>query len=210
MATIHTIATTTCISCIVEAASASPTLGDKGYNMGVTIKQATWNKPTESWNVFWTRPIDQCDVYAVCGAFGACNNQLKENTHLCECLDGFEPASAQEWESNAWSGGCRRKNRLQCEGDHFTKTSIKRSSDPSSSNATGGTGESCGLACMTDCSCTAYSYRDGTFHTWEGDVLNLVKGSTDSTGDSILVLVASSRKSGNVTCFLRMMVQIQI
>ncbi|KAF3773211.1 hypothetical protein EJ110_NYTH54485 [Nymphaea thermarum] len=78
--------------------------------------------------------------------------------HLCECLDGFEPASAQEWELNAWSGGCTRKNRLQCEGYHFTKLPFNLSSDHSSSNATGGTAESCKFACMTDCSCTAYSY----------------------------------------------------
>ncbi|KAF3773209.1 G-type lectin S-receptor-like serine/threonine-protein kinase [Nymphaea thermarum] len=161
------------------------------------IQQATWRKQTESWYVYWRRPADQCDVYAVCGAFGVCNNQLKQNMHLCECLDGFEPASAQEWESNAWSGGCRRKNRLQCEGDDFTKTSMKRSSDPSSSNATGGTGESCGLACMTDCSCTAYSYRDRTCFTWKGDVPNLVEGNNDSTADSIFVRVANSGKIAN-------------
>ncbi|KAF3773210.1 hypothetical protein EJ110_NYTH54484 [Nymphaea thermarum] len=33
------------------------------------IQQATWRKQTESWYVYWRRLADQCDVYAVCGAF---------------------------------------------------------------------------------------------------------------------------------------------
>ncbi|CAN6457836.1 unnamed protein product [Victoria cruziana] len=158
------------------------------------IEQATWNRAAESWGVFWSQPKDQCDVYALCGAFGVCNSQNTQN--ICRCLDGFEPVSAQEWESNSWSGGCKttRKNTLGCDGDQFTKVSIRSSPDHSNVNTTNTTAESCASACSRDCSCTAHSYQDGTCFIWKGDVLNLVQG---ANGGSIFVRVAiGAGKSG--------------
>ncbi|KAF3782300.1 S-locus-specific glycoprotein S6 [Nymphaea thermarum] len=155
------------------------------------IKQETWHKATETWSTFWTQPIDQCDIYALCGPFGVCNNQLDQN--ICECLDGFNPASAQEWELNVWSGGCTRKNGLQCEGDGFISFSVKSSSNHSDSATISGGAEGCRLACLGNCSCTAYSYQDGTCSTWKGDLLNLVKETTGGTAvHSALVRVPIS------------------
>ncbi|XP_031487599.1 putative serine/threonine-protein kinase receptor isoform X2 [Nymphaea colorata] len=155
------------------------------------IKQETWQRATQTWSAFWTQPIHQCDIYALCGPFGVCNNQVDQN--ICECLDGFNPASAQEWESNVWSGGCTRKNGLQCEGDGFISLSVKSSSNHSDSATISGGAEGCRLACLGNCSCTAYSYQDGTCSTWKGGLLNLVKETTGGTAvHSALVRVPIS------------------
>ena len=43
---------------------------------------------TQSWQLYLTGPIDNCDRYAKCGAYGKCNIN---SSPACRCLDGFEP-----------------------------------------------------------------------------------------------------------------------
>ncbi|KAE9456127.1 hypothetical protein C3L33_11970, partial [Rhododendron williamsianum] len=54
------------------------------------IKQLTWLEATGQWNLFWSQPKEQCEVYAFCGAFGACN---QITLPFCNCLYGFSPQS---------------------------------------------------------------------------------------------------------------------
>ncbi|GLT64141.1 hypothetical protein SLA2020_366510 [Shorea laevis] len=64
------------------------------------------------WNILWSGPRNQSDVYALCGAFGVV--QYRENfSSPCECLTGFEPSSMEDTRLNDWSGGCVRKSPLQ-------------------------------------------------------------------------------------------------
>ena len=54
------------------------------------------------WSMIWQKPRDQCEVYAVCGYYGLCNNN---NVQSCNCVPGFIPTSTREWESQQWSSG---------------------------------------------------------------------------------------------------------
>nr|KYP58768.1 putative LRR receptor-like serine/threonine-protein kinase At1g56130 family [Cajanus cajan] len=36
------------------------------------IKQLSWLENAQQWNLFWSQPRQQCEVYAFCGAFGSC------------------------------------------------------------------------------------------------------------------------------------------
>eukprot|EP00253_Pinus_taeda_P008166 PITA_08166 len=55
------------------------------------------------WSMVWQRPGDQCEVYAVCGSYGLCNDN---NVQSCNCVPGFIPRNSREWESQQSSSGC--------------------------------------------------------------------------------------------------------
>ncbi|KAG6394005.1 hypothetical protein SASPL_144581 [Salvia splendens] len=80
------------------------------------VLRNVWNGVAKRWEVGWTAPENECDVYGKCGEFGSCNVM---QTPICTCLRGFEPENEEEWGRGNWSNGCRRKNQLQCGGDGF-------------------------------------------------------------------------------------------
>ena len=124
-------------------------------NEGI-LQRFTWTNTTRTWNLYLTAQMDNCDRYAVCGAYGSCNIN---NSPPCACLKGFQPKSPQEWESGEWSGGCVRKNESICRaGQGFQKVPSVKLPDTrtSSFNWTMDFVE-CRRVCLTNCSCTAYS-----------------------------------------------------
>ncbi|RLN25302.1 hypothetical protein C2845_PM07G10750 [Panicum miliaceum] len=77
-------------------------------------KQYIWVADSQSWQFFWAAPTVQCDVYALCGAFGICNQRSQPP---CQCPPGFAPAAERDWGLNDWSGGCHRTAPLGCGGN---------------------------------------------------------------------------------------------
>ncbi|PIA51107.1 hypothetical protein AQUCO_01100143v1, partial [Aquilegia coerulea] len=158
------------------------------------LKQLSWAK--ERWFLFWTQPIQKCDVYAFCGAFGVCKQR---GYPLCTCMDGFKPQSPKDWNiSDFSSGGCVRNTSLQCgHRDAFSLMSnVKAPLNPR--NLSVASADACKLACSDDCTCTAYTYSNGC-SIWNGDLFNLQQISGGETGgeDLYLRLVASDiLKSG--------------
>ncbi|KAL7611382.1 G-type lectin S-receptor-like serine/threonine-protein kinase At2g19130 [Lactuca sativa] len=57
------------------------------------IQQLTWLEATKEWNLFWSQPRTQCEVYALCGAFGICR---QSGLPFCNCLTGFKPRSESD------------------------------------------------------------------------------------------------------------------
>ncbi|KAK9276225.1 hypothetical protein L1049_005756 [Liquidambar formosana] len=168
------------------------------------IKQFVWLAGVWNWNLFWTRPRLQSEVYSLCGAFGVVRDNV--STSSCECLQGFEPFSIDDTRLNDWSRGCVRKTPLQCENgtsanvkkDGFLKMSnmrlpIHRDSVPAA-NA-----RRCELNCMENCSCTAYAF-DSEYgcSLWKGSLLNLaVLGGNDSYGKDFYLRLAASELQNN-------------
>ncbi|XP_077243348.1 G-type lectin S-receptor-like serine/threonine-protein kinase At2g19130 [Tasmannia lanceolata] len=159
------------------------------------IKQYTWLETNKEWNLFWSQPRDQCDVYSLCGPFGSCS----ENSAFCTCAQGFEPASAENWNLSDWSGGCVRKTPLKC-GNNISfngeKDRFRRVNDlqfPANQHAlTVGSVDDCQSACLNNCSCTAYAYNSSGCTIWYGELWNLRQLSTlGSNGDLYLRLAAS-------------------
>jgi hypothetical protein len=143
------------------------------------ISILVWLPGVSIWSMVWSVPTNLSNVYALCGAFGML--QYPDNfSNPCECLKGFKPFSMEDARLNDWSGGCVRKSTLQCENnthvnvkkDWFMKISNMRLPVYSKAylalNAS-----SCELACMENCSCTAYAYNRSGCMIWEGDLLNL-------------------------------------
>ncbi|XP_072951072.1 G-type lectin S-receptor-like serine/threonine-protein kinase At2g19130 isoform X2 [Typha angustifolia] len=160
------------------------------------IKQLTWIETSQEWILFWSQPRTQCEVYALCGPFGSCNEIALPN---CNCLKGFSERDASSWALSDQSGGCVRNSPLQCsiknsgmktEKDKFyTMDSVRLPDNSQSSDAR--TAEDCELACLSNCSCTAYSYASGC-SLWYGDLLNLQDQYNGTGGGTLNLRLAAS------------------
>ncbi|XP_059437250.1 receptor-like serine/threonine-protein kinase SD1-8 [Corylus avellana] len=133
---------------------------------------AWWGTGPWEWSVFWSAPWNLSDVFALCGAFGVCRDNL---SNPCECLRGFEPFSVTDW-----SGGCVRKSPLHCENNTYANgkkdwfLKISNMQLPVYSKAYLAVNASrCELACMENCFCTAYAYNRSGCMIWEGALFNL-------------------------------------
>ncbi|CAI9275590.1 unnamed protein product [Lactuca saligna] len=152
------------------------------------IKQLSYLGNYPQWNLFWSQPRMQCEVYALCGAFGICS---QSGLPLCNCLTAFEPTSESDWNQSDFSSGCVRKTDLQCgriaEKPDFLMITVK-SLPPNNSTEAGSAGE-CRTTCLNSCSCNAYSFVDNQCLVWDGDLLNLSED--NDSGKTIFVKVAS-------------------
>ncbi|KAJ4975460.1 hypothetical protein NE237_000566 [Protea cynaroides] len=152
-------------------------------DVSAEIKQVTWLDGI-GWNLFWTKPSQQCDVYALCGAFGTCNQQAST---FCGCLRGFNPRYATDYSNlSDWSGGCFVNNAsVNGEKDGFFNMSNVRLPINLQFLAV----ESilaCELACLNNCSCR--------------DLLNLAQLSDSVTSGGTLYLeLAASELSISIS-----------
>ncbi|CAK8536519.1 unnamed protein product [Lathyrus sativus] len=159
------------------------------------IKQYTWLESFNQWNLFWTQPRQRCDVYSFCGAFAVCDDN---SLPYCSCLKGFEPKSVSDWNLEDYTGGCVRKTSLQCEdsnpsnGDNEGFIAIFNTVLPKNAQLLQLENEvECELTCLKNCSCTAFTYRNGC-SVWFGDLMNLQQlSSDDSSGQTLYVKFAS-------------------
>ncbi|XP_028190213.1 G-type lectin S-receptor-like serine/threonine-protein kinase At2g19130 [Glycine soja] len=161
------------------------------------IKQLSWLENAQQWNLFWSQPRQQCEVYAFCGAFGSCTENVMP---YCNCLTGFEPKSPFDWNLVDYSGGCKRKTKLQCEnsnpfnGDKDGFIAIPNLVLPKQEQSVGSGNEGvCESICLNNCSCTAYAFDSNGCSIWFDNLLNVQQLSQDdSSGQTLYVKLAAS------------------
>ncbi|XP_047334216.1 G-type lectin S-receptor-like serine/threonine-protein kinase At2g19130 [Impatiens glandulifera] len=168
------------------------------------IRVVSWVQGV-GWNLFWNQPRTQCEVYALCGGNGACNEITPP---FCNCLDGFHPKSQDDWDLNDFSGGCVRKFDLQCGNinnkrkDGFKLfTNMRLPENPRSlSNETDiGT---CASSCLNDCSCTAYALDNNVCSVWNTELLNLqTLAQNNGNGRSIYIRLSAQEFSSGKRSF---------
>ncbi|XP_062219347.1 G-type lectin S-receptor-like serine/threonine-protein kinase At2g19130 [Phragmites australis] len=163
-------------------------------------KQYIWVPDSQSWQLFWAAPTVQCDVYALCGPFGVCNQRSQPP---CQCPPGFAPAAERDWGLSDWSGGCHRSTPLQCMGngstDGFLELPDMKLPNDSLAVSTQSKAE-CELACLKNCSCQAYTFSGGGgCAVWHDGFRNLQQLYADA-GDSSssLYLRLSESELGHV------------
>jgi hypothetical protein len=152
------------------------------------LQQSTWSPQTESWNRFWSQPENVCRVYSLCGSFGVCDST---GPRLCECLPlpGFRPVNGVAWESEDYSGGCRRVST--CDGnDRFEKVGALYFDGAVTRQFSMGDRKGCERACLDDCACFGlyYDERSRLCRNLNGSLLNLrnLSGSVDGGEEDIL------------------------
>uniref|UniRef100_A0A0E0JS09 Receptor-like serine/threonine-protein kinase n=1 Tax=Oryza punctata TaxID=4537 RepID=A0A0E0JS09_ORYPU len=168
------------------------------------IKFMTWVDSAAQWVLFWSEPKAQCDVYSICGSFGVC---AEDALPACSCLRGFHARQPRQWLQGDHTAGCARTTALQCGGGGAQPAAQKTKSDrfftmpnvnlPTDGVTAAASAHDCELACLGNCSCTAYSYN-GSCSLWYGDLINL----RDTTGAgnggySISIRLAASEFSDN-------------
>ncbi|KAL1811531.1 hypothetical protein ACET3Z_021596 [Daucus carota] len=123
------------------------------------IQRWIWIEKLQIWQLYLTVQMDDCDRYALCGAYGTCNIN---NSPACGCLNGFQPRNQQEWDVADWSSGCVRKVQLSCaDGEGFVKHSGVKLPDTQRSWFDRNMSlDECKRECLKNCSCSAYSNTD--------------------------------------------------
>ncbi|GFZ14198.1 S-locus lectin protein kinase family protein [Actinidia rufa] len=164
------------------------------------VQQLTWLGSTEEWSLFWAQPRQQCEVYALCGAFGTCNQITQP---FCNCLPGFSPKFMADWILSDFSGGCARKKLLQCENpiasnkdsDRFWEyPNMRLPEHPQSVGVNRDT--ECKSSCLSNCSCTAYAYDSDGCSVWFGELVNLQQlEGNDGNGSTLYLRLAASEVS---------------
>ncbi|KAK1369021.1 Receptor-like serine/threonine-protein kinase [Heracleum sosnowskyi] len=128
-----------------------------------SIQVFSLDDQSEKWEDYLSVQRDACDQYAVCGAYGNCNNTKSRNEAACGCLDGYVPKSPERWRSSNWSDGCTPTTQFDCRNgsDIFVEYSAMKLPDTRTSwfNQTMGLAD-CKKECLKNCSCTAYSNMD--------------------------------------------------
>ncbi|KAJ7981372.1 S-receptor-like serine/threonine-protein kinase [Quillaja saponaria] len=164
------------------------------------IQVSSWLEGPRLWNLFWSQPRQQCEVYALCGAFGSCNEESQQS---CNCLTGFVPKSRSDWDLNDYSGGCVRRASLQCgntslangEKDKFLKLYSVGLPEHGQSLEVG-SAEECESTCLNNCSCEAFAYDNSGCSIWGGDLLNMKQlADDDSSGKILNIKLAASEIS---------------
>ncbi|PKI37975.1 hypothetical protein CRG98_041648 [Punica granatum] len=168
------------------------------------VKQESWLEGTKQWNLFWSQPRQQCEVYRLCGPFGVCS---ESTDNFCHCLHGFTQTSPNEWNLSDWSGGCRRTTNLNCgtnttvnsQKDRFhTLSYIKQPDDPQIPEV--GSEKQCEAACLGNCNCTAYAYEGSTCSIWMGDLFNVQQYNPgDSNGKTFCPSLGADTIAANET-----------
>ncbi|XP_041015351.1 receptor-like serine/threonine-protein kinase SD1-8 [Juglans microcarpa x Juglans regia] len=167
------------------------------------IQQLSWVytvQSVEPWFLFWSQPKLRSEDYALCGPFGIYQGNTSQP---CDCPKGFEPFSDNQTRLNDWSGGCLRRQHLQCENlnaknDWFQK--IPNIILPINWKAYSAMrARRCKLVCMNNCSCTAYTHNSSGCLIWEGALLNMQRPSdSGKVGQDIyLRLAADERQISN-------------
>ncbi|KAI3714099.1 hypothetical protein L1987_72689 [Smallanthus sonchifolius] len=152
------------------------------------VQQLTWLEATKQWNLFWSQPKTQCQVYAFCGAFGACR---QTGLPFCKCLTGFKPKSENDWNQSLFSSGCVRITDLECGNNKeisFVAVEVAKVPPNSVSVAVGSGGE-CRTNCLNNCRCNAYSFEDNRCLVWDVELLDLSEDNVN--GATIYIKVAS-------------------
>ncbi|PRQ52953.1 putative protein kinase RLK-Pelle-SD-2b family [Rosa chinensis] len=160
------------------------------------VKQFSWLQP-QGWNLFWSQPRKLCQVYSYCGAFGSCN---ETSLPFCNCLYGFEPKLKVDWNSQVYSGGCKRRTVLNFANattnngkqDRFLEMPSMSLPDSEVSVEAGSTAQ-CESICLSNRSCTAYAYNSNGCSIWIGDLLNLRQlTADDGDGKTLYLRLAAS------------------
>ncbi|XP_071725857.1 G-type lectin S-receptor-like serine/threonine-protein kinase At4g27290 [Rutidosis leptorrhynchoides] len=166
-------------------------------NSSGEVQDWVWEEAYKKWTLNTAFPIDICDPYNICKAYGTCSLDTRRQT--CNCLDNerFVPRNQKSWEAADWSEGCVRRTPLDCVNgtDGFIKYSNFSLPD------TEGTWfnmsmnlEECEAKCLKNCTCMAYALPDdslggkGCVH-WFKDLIDMRESANN--GD-IFVRMASS------------------
>ncbi|XP_024447886.2 G-type lectin S-receptor-like serine/threonine-protein kinase At4g27290 isoform X3 [Populus trichocarpa] len=164
------------------------------FDQDGVLERLAWIDRLNNWIVYSSAPGDNCDNYALCGAYGRCTIG---NSPACGCLNRFVPKNQSEWVRADWSSGCVRRTPLNCQnGVGFIKYyNIKLPDSKIRAMNKSMTTEECRVKCLNNCSCMAYTNSDIRGNgsgciLWFGDLVDIRQYTED--GQDLYIRMASS------------------
>uniref|UniRef100_A0A0E0M6P1 Receptor-like serine/threonine-protein kinase n=1 Tax=Oryza punctata TaxID=4537 RepID=A0A0E0M6P1_ORYPU len=173
-----------------------------------------WLDSLQNWLINYRMPILHCDVYAICGPFSVCDDS---NNPFCDCLKGFSIRSPKDWDLEDRTGGCMRNTPLNCGStrnkkgltDKFYYMQNIILPHNAMNVQTAGSKDQCSEVCLSNCSCTAYSYGKGGCSVWHDALYNVRQksdGSADGNAETLYIRLAANevqsverkKKSGTI------------
>uniref|UniRef100_A0A8I6YI77 Receptor-like serine/threonine-protein kinase n=2 Tax=Hordeum vulgare subsp. vulgare TaxID=112509 RepID=A0A8I6YI77_HORVV len=163
-------------------------------------KTFIWMKGSEDWVMINAQPRAQCDVHAICGPFTICTDNKVPH---CNCMEGFTITSPKDWELENRADGCTRNTQLDCISNKSkTHTTDKFYSVPcvklpqNAPKVEGAASASeCAQICLSNCSCTAYSFGDSGCSMWRNELLNIrqlqCSDTTNSNGETLYLRLSA-------------------
>ncbi|KAG2572084.1 hypothetical protein PVAP13_7KG148000 [Panicum virgatum] len=145
-------------------------------------KVLLWQESTQEWIEIYRHPELRCDAHAACGPFALCDDDAASPSP-CSCLRGFSVAAPGDWEQGDRTAGCQRDVPLDCgvggngsaagpAADRFyAVAAVRLPYDPRSVPV--GSAAECEQACLSTCSCSAYSFGAGGCSVWLGGLINV-------------------------------------
>ncbi|OEL16765.1 hypothetical protein BAE44_0022215 [Dichanthelium oligosanthes] len=128
-------------------------------------KLNVWSQANQSWQSIYVQPVDPCRPYGgTCGPFTVCTGSTQPP---CECMESFSQTSPLDWGLGDRTGWCSRTTPLDFSANRSSSTDVFRPIasvtlpyGPQSVQEAPATQSKCERACLSNCSCTAYSYQD--------------------------------------------------
>uniref|UniRef100_A0A0D9ZG93 non-specific serine/threonine protein kinase n=1 Tax=Oryza glumipatula TaxID=40148 RepID=A0A0D9ZG93_9ORYZ len=140
------------------------------------IKFNVWSQDKQSWQSLYTQPVDPCRSYDTCGPFTICNGNSQP---FCDCMENFTRKSPRDWDLGDRTGGCSRISPLDCTRNtsstdifhpliHVTLPRNPQTIQEATTQS------ECAQACLSSCSCTAYSYQNtSTCSIWHDELFSV-------------------------------------
>lgn len=133
-----------------------------------------WSRTASKWATLESWPTSACSAYAACGPYGYCDLAAAP-APTCRCLDGFVPASLEDWRGGVFSKGCRRVQALApCSGggngDEFVAFRFVKVPDKFVLVGNRSSDAECAAECRRDCACVAYAFANLRSSSERGDV----------------------------------------
>ncbi|KAM0883327.1 hypothetical protein ACQ4PT_031738 [Festuca glaucescens] len=165
----------------------------------------SWNTSSSAWAVLAKLPTWDCNQYGYC-------DETETPAPTCKCLDGFVPASTEEWSDGRFSKGCRRKEALRGCGDGFSALTGMKPPDRFVVMVAGTSSEKCEADCSRNCSCVAYAYANLGSSTskgdtprclvWAGELVDAGKLGASPATDTLYLRLAGFHAASGTKSFL--------
>lgn len=160
------------------------------------VKTFIWIEGSEDWGLIDAQPRARCDVYAACGPFSVCDDDILPH---CTCVKGFGIRFPQDWQLDDHTGGCRRSNPTDCtkngSTDKFYPMPCVRLPQSPQKIIQARTMVECSQVCLDSCSCTAYSFNNDGCSIWHEELVNIrqlqCSSNSDSNGETLYLRLAA-------------------